>query len=65
VAKRYATAAGSSRLETWSVPIAEYGEFKGLRLPVRIVVPGDDVLGCKHRDHPRLGLAVALPDDRP
>jgi hypothetical protein len=35
VAKRYAMAAGSSQLATWSVPITEYGEFAGLRLPVR------------------------------
>ena len=36
VAKRSAMAAGGSRLATWSVPVIEYGEVEGLRLPVRV-----------------------------
>jgi hypothetical protein len=36
VAKRSAMAAGGSQLATWSVPITEYGEVEGLRLPVRV-----------------------------
>jgi hypothetical protein len=36
VAKRSAMAAGGSRLATWLVPVIEYGEVEGLRLPVRV-----------------------------
>jgi hypothetical protein len=36
VAKRSAMAGSGSRLATWSVPITEYGEIEGLRLPVRV-----------------------------
>jgi hypothetical protein len=36
VAKRSAMAAGGSQLATWSVPVTEYGEVEGLRLPVRV-----------------------------
>ncbi len=35
VAKRYRMVDGSSQLETWSTPVTAYGEFEGLRLPVR------------------------------
>jgi Family of unknown function (DUF6544) len=34
VAERYRTADATSP-ETWSTPITGYGEYKGLRLPVR------------------------------
>jgi hypothetical protein len=36
VAKRYAMDGSGSRLATWSVPVIEYGEVEGLRLPVRV-----------------------------
>ena len=36
VAKRSAMASSGSRLATWSVPVIEYGEVEGLRLPVRV-----------------------------
>ena len=35
VAERYRMIDGSSELATWSTPITEYGEFEGLRLPIR------------------------------
>jgi Family of unknown function (DUF6544) len=36
VGRRYAIAGSSRELQTWSVPVAGYGEFEGLRLPVRV-----------------------------
>ena len=36
VARRYAIAGKSRDLQTWSVPVAGYGELEGLRLPVRV-----------------------------
>ena len=36
VARRYAIAGNSRDLQTWSVPVTSYGEFEGLRLPVRV-----------------------------
>jgi hypothetical protein len=36
VARRYAIAGKSRELRTWSVPVTGYGEFEGLRLPVRV-----------------------------
>ena len=36
VARRYAIAGSSRELRTWSVPVAGYGEFEGLRVPVRV-----------------------------
>ena len=36
VAKRSAMAGSGSRLATWLVPVIEYGEVEGLRLPVRV-----------------------------
>jgi hypothetical protein len=45
-ARRYWTA-GASRPETWSTPVAGYGEFEGLRLPARgtaiYKLPGGDL----------------------
>lgn len=35
VADRYRDSGEGSELVTWSTPIAEYGQFEGLRLPVR------------------------------
>jgi len=35
VGSRYRTVPGGYDLETWSTPITGYGEFEGLRLPVR------------------------------
>ncbi len=35
VAPRYREVGGKYELETWSTPITEYGEYKGLKLPVR------------------------------
>ncbi|MGO9958780.1 MAG: DUF6544 family protein [Solirubrobacteraceae bacterium] len=35
VAKRYRIIDGRSELETWSTPVTGYGEFEGLRLPIR------------------------------
>jgi Family of unknown function (DUF6544) len=32
VAERYNDSLG--RLETWSTPISEYGEFEGVRIPI-------------------------------
>ena len=36
VARRYAIAGKSRDLRTWSVPVSIYGEFEGLKLPVRV-----------------------------
>ncbi|HET7246417.1 MAG TPA: DUF6544 family protein [Streptosporangiaceae bacterium] len=36
VARRYAIAGKSRDFQTWSVPVADYGEFEGLRLPARV-----------------------------
>jgi hypothetical protein len=35
VALRYADKNGKYELETWSTPVTAYGEFEGLRLPIR------------------------------
>lgn len=35
VAERYMTDADKYRLETWSTPITEYGEIKGVRIPIK------------------------------
>jgi hypothetical protein len=36
VARRYAIAGKSRDLRTWSAPVSSYGEFEGLKLPVRV-----------------------------
>jgi hypothetical protein len=36
VARRYAIAGKGRDLRTWSVPVSIYGEFEGLKLPVRV-----------------------------
>jgi Family of unknown function (DUF6544) len=36
VARRFAIAGKSRDLRTWSVPVSIYGEFEGLKLPVRV-----------------------------
>ena len=35
VAERYMTADDEYRLETWSTPITEYGEIRGVRIPIK------------------------------
>ncbi|MFC4464168.1 DUF6544 family protein [Streptomyces xiangluensis] len=35
VAQRYRMVDGRCDLETWSTPVTEYGEFEGLKLPIR------------------------------
>lgn len=35
VAKRYMTVGKNYQLETWSTPLSEYGEFEGIRLPIK------------------------------
>lgn len=35
VAERYMTADDGYRLETWSTPITEYGEIRGVRIPIK------------------------------
>lgn len=35
-ARRYAIAGNSREPQTWSAPVTSYGEFEGLKLPVRV-----------------------------
>jgi hypothetical protein len=53
VARRHA----GSNLEKWSVPITAYGEFEGLKLPVR----GKSVWKLADGDQGRFPLVVANP----
>jgi hypothetical protein len=54
VALRYREVKGKYELETWSTPISEYGEFEGLRLPVK----GSAVWKLKEGDLEYISLTV-------
>ena len=54
IAKRYRMVGKNSDLETWSTPFTGYGEFEGLKLPVR----GQGVWNLKDGDFAYVELAV-------
>lgn len=55
VAKRYMTSGKNYQLETWATPIAEYGEFEGLKLPVK----GSAVWNLDGRDYKYIDISVS------
>ncbi len=54
VAERYRSAGSAFELATWETPIAEYGEFEGLKLPVR----GQAVWKLPEGDFPYIDVKI-------